>query len=117
MKLIELVNARKALANVAKVTALPFPVAYKITKFFKGTNEDEEFYNEKISELLKQNGEDDGEGKVVIPKEKVEEVNKLATELADTEVEDSGIKFSANDFATIQISVQDCAALLPIMEE
>ena len=116
MTLIELINARKALAKIAQTATLPFSVAYKITKFFKGTNVDETFYNEKITDLFKQYGEDNGEGKLIVPKEKAEEVSALAEELAKTEVQND-IKFIAEDFAAIEISVQDCAALLPIMEE
>lgn len=116
MKLIEVVNARKALVEVTKESKLPFPIAYKITKFFKATNDDEVFYNEKISELFKQYGEDNGEGQILIPKEKVKEVNELAQELADTEVENS-INFSADEFGSVNISVQECAALLPLIEE
>ncbi len=117
MKLIELINARKALANISTSgMKMPFPIAYKISKFMSETQHDEDFYNEKVTDIFKEYGETDDEGKIVVPKEDRDKVEPLMKELTETEIEDCSIRFSSEDFGGMDVFVQDCVALLPIID-
>ena len=117
MKLSELVNARKTLSGILAEQKLPFPVAYKIAKFFSATDEDEKFYDSKLSELLEQYGENSEEGKRIIPKDNILTVNAALEDLGNTEVEDCGIRFTADDFSSLNVLARDSYALLPIISD
>ena len=107
MKLSELVNARKTLSGILAEQKLPFPVAYKIAKFFSATDEDEKFYDNKLNELLEQYGENTEDGKRIIPKDNVLKVNAELEDLGNTEVEDCGIRFTADDFSSLNVLAKD----------
>ena len=63
MKLNELLLARKVIVSKSQ-TQVPARLAYKMMKFIKGTEDEENFYNEKLRAIIEEYGARDKEGKL-----------------------------------------------------
>lgn len=118
MELNELLQARKILANHVndKVCAT---LAYKLMKFLKSSDNEEEFYLTKIRELIDKYGEKDGEGKPVhadngnikIEQSKVEECENEIENLGKTDVAEPTIKFNLLELSELKLSAKEMYAL------
>lgn len=118
MELNELLQARKILANHIndKVCAT---LAYKMMKFLKSSDNEEEFYLTKIRELIDKYGEKDGEGKPVyadngnikIEQSKVKECENEIENLGKTDVAEPTIKFNLLELSELKLSAKEMYAL------
>ena len=117
MKLINLIATRKILIGHAgdKIPAL---TAYKIMKFFKASDTEEAFYNEKMKEIIDEYAEKDAEGNpiskvngVQIKKDCIVECNKIIKELQETEVDKPKFELKLNELDALKFSVEEIAAL------
>ncbi|MCD8372958.1 MAG: hypothetical protein LUD27_06640 [Clostridia bacterium] len=114
MKLIEKVLMRRTLMS-HRNDKLPIAVGYKIMKLLKQTEEDDKFYQTKLTEIADTYGEKDPDGKLLRSKEgniiiqngKKDECNALIKELEETDVEEAEIKFTLDELAPINFSVDE----------
>ena len=118
MELNELLQARKILANHVndKVCAT---LAYKLMKFLKSSDNEEEFYLTKIRELIDKYGEKDSDGKPVyadngnikIKQSKVKECENEIENLGKTDVAEPTIKFNLLELSELKLSAKEMYAL------
>lgn len=114
MKLSELITAREILMNHSN-DKLAFPTSYKIMKMLKATEDDVNFYREKMSEIIETYGEKDADGKtkkseegfVKIQNGMKEECNTKIRELEETKVNECSVKFSLGELSNMQFSVNE----------
>ena len=91
------------------------PLAYKLMKYLKTTDAEEEFYHKRTQELIDEYGEKDDSGKVVhnpdggvnIQKDRIDECKKKIEELGATNVDSPDVKFSMNEIAELKLSVKE----------
>lgn len=117
MKLNKLMEARNILIAKANET-VPAALAYKLMKCIKASEEEANFYNTKLKELIDTCQERDENGNPVfaeqgvqIKKERVDEFRTKINELDNTEVEMPHINFSIEELAPLTFSVRELYAL------
>lgn len=117
MELNELLQARKILANHIndKVCAT---LAYKMMKFLKSSDNEEEFYLKKIQEFIAEYAERDTDGKpitdgsnVKILQDKAEDCRKAIDDLGETDVAEPIIKFNLNELSELKLSAKEMYVL------
>lgn len=117
MELNELLQARKILANHVndKVCAT---LAYKMMKFLKSSDNEEEFYLKKIQEFIAEYAERDADGKpitdgsnVKILQDKAEDCRKAIDDLGETDVAEPIIKFNLNELSELKLSAKEMYVL------
>lgn len=123
MKLNDLITARRIILSHKDEKMSSF-LAYKLMKIIKASDEEENFYKEKLQALIDEysikdeNGnvkvQDDG---VAIAPAHVEAFNKAAAEIQNMEVEAPKIKFSVHELGTIKLTVSEIYALDEFIEE
>lgn len=108
---------------------LPILLSYKISKLMKEAEKDVEFYNKKLSEIIKAYAEVDEAGQIVyldknsikIQKGNEEECQKELIALDNLMVSLPTIKLTMTDLETlnshIELTLNETNALLPIIEE
>lgn len=117
MKIVELLQARKVLTEHSSVP-LPSVLAYKIMKVLKGTDDDQTFFEEKYRDIIEKYAKrsDDGKienngGAITIVPDKIDECQKAITDLNNTDVVLSNIKFSLAELAPLNFTVEEIYAL------
>lgn len=117
MELNELLQARKILTNHIndKVCAT---LAYKMMKFLKSSDNEEEFYLKKIQEFIAEYAERDADGKpiadgsnVKILQDKAEDCRKAIDDLGKTDVAEPIIKFNLNELSELKLSAKEMYVL------
>lgn len=125
MKLIEKAAANRVLMEHANDKLSVF-IAYKLMKLLKGLEEDVNFYRKKMSEIIDEYAEKDPNGQalrsqnggVIIQNGKADECNSKIKELEEMQVEDnSGIKFTLEELAPINFSVNELLSLECYIEQ
>lgn len=122
MKLYNLLQIRTTLNAHTKDT-MSTMLAYKIMKFIKSTEAEENFYNEKIQEILLKYGAKDENGNYIksengikIIDDKVDDCHKEVNELAATEVEVPAITFTIDKLSQINLTVAELYTLDEIIQ-
>ena len=117
MKLINLIATRKILSEHAG-DKIPAVTAYKIMKFFKASDTEEAFYNEKMKELIDEYAEKDEAGKPIvkvngiqISRDRIEDCNKAIKELQETDVEKPKLVLNLKELELFQLSVEEISTL------
>jgi hypothetical protein len=118
MELNEILEARKTLANHVndKVCAA---LAYKIMKFLKSSDNEEEFYLTKMQEFINEYAEKDTDGNPVraeggsikVSQEKIKECEKAIKDLGETNATEPAIKFNLSELAELKLSAKEMYAL------
>lgn len=117
MELNELLQARKILANHIndKVCAT---LAYKMMKFLKSSDNEEEFYLKKIQEFIAEYAERDADGKPIVDgsnvkilQDKAEDCRKAIDDLGKTDVAEPIIKFNLNELSELKLSAKEMYVL------
>ena len=120
-EVLELQNLYNSIANIK----LPLKTTYKFTRLMKRAEEEISFYQEKFREIVeeygvKENGEykitPDGQSIAIIPGKEIECNTKLA-ELRNLEVLIEGIKFSIEELEGIDVSIQELACIMSLIED
>lgn len=113
MELNEILQARRTLAAHIndKVDAT---LAYKIMKFLKVSDNEEEFYLTRIQGLIKDYAEKDADGNpivdgsnVKVAHDKTKECEKAMKELGKTNVSEPAIKFNLSELSELKLSVKE----------
>ena len=120
-EILELQNLYNSISNIK----LPLKTTYKFTRLMKRAEEEINFYQEKLCEIIeeygiKENGEykltPDGQSIVIIPGKEVE-CNKKLAELRNLDVLIDGIKFSIEELEGIDVSISELSCLMPLIED
>ena len=124
MNIQKLLKAKKVIANFAEEKISP-KLGYKFLKFCKAIDAEEEFFNERMNELVetycKKN--DDGsyvrtnDGGLCIYDDKIEECNKAVKELNALEVDKPTFIFTIAELEELKLSVADLMCLDDFIEE
>ncbi len=114
----------EALYTKLQDKALPIPVLYKLSKFFKAVREENQYYRDQIAKLIRDNAEYDADGNIkvedgnyIIKDENREEFAKKATELMNIKPVLPDITFAAEDFDKADLTLSEFSILLPIIKE
>ncbi len=114
----------EALYTKLQDKALPIPVLYKLSKFFKAVREENQYYRDQITKLIRDNAEYDADGNIkvedgnyIIKDENREEFAKKATELMNIKPVLPDITFAAEDFDKADLTLSEFSILLPIIKE
>lgn len=114
----------EALYTKLQDKALPIPVLYKLSKFFKAVREENQYYRDQIAQLIRDNAEYDADGNIkvedgnyIIKDENREEFAKKATELMNIKPVLPDITFAAEDFDKADLTLSEFSMLLPIIKE
>lgn len=117
MELKKLMEARDVLISYFE-KKLGGTLAYKIMKFLKGSEDEENFYTSKLKELLDEYSEKDTDGNFVtqdnnvkIREDKIQECKEAINALGNTEVTAPSILFELDEIAELQLSAKEAYAL------
>lgn len=124
MNIITLLNVKQIFAQIAQ-TKISSKLAYKIMKFYKSIEVEEDFYNSKRDELIGIYSEKDANGQIVVNDDgtvkiipdKTQEANKAMWELNNMEVEAPNVKFTLAELEEVKLSVADMYMLDAFIEE
>lgn len=94
-------------------------LAYKIMKFIKGSDNEEEFYRTKLNDIIQEYGEKNEDGKpafdengnVKIANGKIKECQEAIDVLEKTDVEKPAIEFRIEELAELRLSPKDIFVL------
>lgn len=123
MKLITLLTARKSIP--LDISDIDIQLKYKIMKFIKSTNSDEEFYNSEISNIITEcaerdedgNVKQDKNGDVVITTDMQERFYQQTNALNNTDVDVKEFSLSIDEVAQLKLSVRQMLALDNFIEQ
>ncbi len=114
MELTKLLQIRNVLLEHIndKVSA---SLAYRIMKYLKSTDQEEDFYLKRTQEIANEFGEKDADGKpvrntdggITIQHDKIEECKKLISELNKTNVDVPATKFALAELSELKLSVKE----------
>lgn len=126
MKMIEAINVKNTLGNFINIQ-LPISFSYKIMKFISSVEKEEQFFNQKLKELIEEYSEKDNNGAPVmtsqqsfkIAKDKEKECEEKVKELENLDVEVFEFKISLEDIEKMELKVtpKELYSLSPIIEE
>lgn len=123
MNIITLLDAANVF-NQLRQTKISPKLAYKIMKFCKSIEVEEEFYNNKKNEIIDMyaekniNGQPIVENNIVkIKKDKITEANAAMRELNNTDVEAPNVRFALSELDGLELSVSDMYTLDAFIEE
>lgn len=129
MKIIlnKLINSRQVLQSMSNINIAPH-LAYQITKFLIKSQDEEEFYNNRLRALFDECAQknedgtfittDDGQG-IKLQPNLIEKFNKSYEELVNTEIEAPDIKFALSEITKelTSISVNQMMTLMDFIDE
>jgi len=106
-------------------TKLSPKIAYKLLKFIKALEFDENFFNSKLREIVNEYAEKDEKGKlradekgnIVVSEDKQEAFKKAIDELNDIEVTTPDIKFTLDELQGLTLSVVDMSIIEDFIKE
>jgi len=122
MKLINIIRARGVIVEHAR-EKMEAQTAYKFVKFLKVTDNDEVFYNDKLTEILDRYAVKDENGKFIpdssgislIP-ETADDCKKKVEELDNTIVE-KPFTFTIDEFSGLSLSMTEILAVDELLVE
>lgn len=133
MNLFEVISARRAIVSVANknidkennIDKIPVALKYKLVKFLKETEGDEEFFQKQLTELIEQYAERDEEGNPVtngnegvkVRVECQEECAKKIKELHNIRTEHAQKFLTLGDIDNLEIGYSDMEGLYPFIKE
>ena len=117
MNIITLLNAGRVFGQLMQVKTSP-KLAYKIMKFCKGIEAEEEFYNNKRSEIIQMYATKDANGQPIIEngtvsiiEDKITEANAAMQELNNMDVDMPNVRFTLSELEELKLSASDMYAL------
>lgn len=124
MKIQKLIKAKKVILEHIEDKITP-KLGYKLMKFCKALDAEEEFFDGKMSEIVaiycKRN--DDGtyvkneNGGIEIMDDKLDECHKAIDELNSVEVEKPNFFFTVDELSELKLSISDLLYLEDFIEE
>lgn len=123
MTIEKVIRARKALSNISHDT-MPVRAAYKLSKLSAAFESDEQFYAERLKEIVgdyckrDESGEPVvSEGGYAIREDKISECSQSIAELRALEVKCPDIKIRLSELDSSSLSIEDISALYDFIEE
>lgn len=124
MKIQALLQVKGVFAPFAR-TKLPVKLSYKLLKFFRAVEVEEQFFNSKIHDIIEEYGEKDEKGNFVLLENgnikfddnKKVELETTLKELNDIEVTPPDITFTLEELNELTLSVQDIAIIENFIKE
>lgn len=123
MKLIRIIKAKEIFAPHFQEKLSP-SLSYKIYKFCKFAEQEEEFYKQKMREIVAEYAERDENGgfiningQIKLVDETAQEAKQRVIDLETIDVEAPNIKFTLDELSEIKLSVMDIAAIDGFIEE
>lgn len=113
------------LYNKIKNMSLPIKVAFTLNKIYKEMENDINFYNEKLGEIIQKYGQKDEDGNPVfssdgtmieIIPELREECMEKQKEINSLEIEVSEYSININDLEKIDLTVSELSVLMPFIK-
>lgn len=112
MKLITLLTARKTLP--LDIAEIDIQLKYKIMKFIKSTNSDEEFYRSEIENIVSKYAQHDQDGNVkqnqngdiLIDVNMAEQFQKAIDALNNTEIDTKNFSLSMDEISQLKLNVK-----------
>lgn len=123
MNIITLLNAKDIFNQIAQIK-ISSKLAYKIVKFYKSIEVEEEFYNNKRNEIIDLYAERDENGQFVVENnmikivaDKAAEANEAMQDLNNMEVEIPNIRFTLAELEEVKLSAADMYVLDAFIDE
>ena len=121
MKLGSLLRARKTISAHAN-EAISVPLAYKMMKFMKASDNEDVFYITKVKDIIskfedKKANDEGNSGEVHIQKDKIQECQREIKAVEDTDVEAPAIRFTLAELNELKLSVTEVYSLDEIINE
>jgi hypothetical protein len=124
MNIITLLDAAKIFVQFAQMK-ISSKLAYKIMKFQKSVEVEEDFYNKRRVEIINTYAEKDDAGNpivnddrtVKIIADKTQEAYRVMQELNNTEVDVPNVKFTLAELEGLELSVAEMYVLDAFIEE
>lgn len=123
MKIQKLIQARGVFAPLTRIKLNP-KLSYKIYKFLRTIENEEQFFNVKFRELVDEYGKKDDKGKLIIENGNIaiidgkeKECNDAFNELQSIEVSTPDIHFTIEELKDLTLSVQDIAIIEEFIQE
>lgn len=117
MKIRTLITAKKAIVSFMQEKMSP-KLSYKLMKFLSEIETEENFFNEKVREIINVYGEKDDSGELIVIDNKIkiqecseEDCNRAFFELESVEVESPSIRFTIDELSELRLSIEDMIAL------
>lgn len=115
----KLLKARSTLWQISQESKLTPATAYKIVKFCKSTEDEEEFYREKLQEIINKYAEKDGDGKSIaaenggikLRKEYLGVANAALKELDELEVNRPHLVLTLSELDGVKITPIEMLAI------
>ncbi len=124
LKLQQISQIKKVFEPMVRVK-LPAKLAYKVYKFVREVESEENFFTEKIREIANEYGKKDADGKfmtdeneqLLIQEDKQEAFRNAMTELNGLEVDVPDTSFTVDELAPLPLSVLDMEILKDFIKE
>lgn len=123
MKIIRIINAKEIFAPHFQEKLSP-ALSYKIYKLCKCAEQEEEFYNQKMREIITEYAERDENGgfiningQIKLVEATAPEAQQKVADLRAVDIEAPNVKFTLDELSEIKLSVQDIAAIDEFIEE
>lgn len=123
MKIQKLIQAKGVFAPLIRLKVSP-KLSYKLLKFIRSVELEEEFFNSKLREIFEEYCIKDENGKFVVENDRVvlkletkTEGEKALAELNDTEVDAPAIQFTLDELQDLTLSVIDMAKIEDFIKE
>lgn len=124
MKIHQIMKAKRAILEHIEDKLTP-KLGYKLMKFCKAMDAEEEFFDGRMSEIVAMYCKRDENGSYVrnenggyeIVDDKVDECNKAVDELNSVEVEKPNFTFTIEELSELKLSVADLIYLEDFIEE
>ena len=122
MKLIAIAKAREVIKHHLQ-DKVPFRTAYKFTRFLKETETQDDFYNEKLRELVELYGKKGDDGRIIysngmltLQEDKIRDWTEKIEELYNTEVETPSVVFEPSDFDGLNVTTGEIGELIDFIK-
>ena len=124
MKMYQILECKK-FYNDIKEKKIPIKTAYKLNKLLNKLEEEALFYQEKMTDLIREYGMVDENGDylltsdqqgVRIKPDKVQECEEKIRELSNLEIDTIDIKFTLEELDFFELSIAEMKWLMPFIE-
>lgn len=123
MKIKQLIEAKKVIMPLIQEKLSP-KLSYKLMKFVSKIEVEEDFYNQKLNELIDKYGERGEDGELIytdtgvkIQKDKMSICDSELQKISDVEAETPNMTFTLDELSEVKLSVRDMFFLQEFIAE
>lgn len=114
MKIIDIISAKGLLQKISECKDIPTRLAYNIYILLNSLNATLDFYDEQKKKVFEEYGVREGDN-IIIPEDKIEEVEPILNELVSVEIDDPPKKVDVSLDINLGISPADINLLVPFI--